>query len=255
MKRKSNIVVEPGGAMSAHPAKTSTRRGPFDDERALADLVQRIYTLERRIRESSWGGKVSTYTPPVGDGEVLNLEVPPRQPIWLKIARFLTEKRIGPIDYIARQFDQYQWITKPLFPSQLLGAEAWKRYIDSKESKPDRLRISLMGQISRSKTAAVTYMHFRQKPGENNRPDAWIHALCDNTLWPLFVYCNAIGLAETEPTIRERAMSFVPEVEMTAAIEYVRFQNDYDVAWGKLIPSGFRSRAQQIYREVLAALY
>ena len=142
MRRYSTEPTEPDMAVPVLEARTSVRESMFTSERELSDVVARVYTLERRMQESVLTGRPSKYVPSRSlAGRVENLEAAPRKSMWVKIAQFLAQKRIWPIDYIARQFDQACSLGRPLFPNQLIGDMAWQRYTNSKAEKQKELEV------------------------------------------------------------------------------------------------------------------
>ncbi|MEI8371662.1 MAG: hypothetical protein WCJ35_02390 [Planctomycetota bacterium] len=251
MRRNTRLSVE-----SSRPAPESV----FDDEQQLGDLVKRVYTLERRMQASGLTELPCDYTAaPSLDGHAKNLEVAPRQSAWLKIARFLAEEKIGPIDYIARQFDQCRSLAKPLYHNELLGVAAWQRYTESKSTKQEDLRLQLRSsRASLASTGGVSaYVVWpTTREGRDLIVESYLSVLyCDNMLPPLFTYCAAIGLAHRYPAYGEDALQLAHRLEVQAAVEYIRFRVDYDAVWHDLIPRGFRGQAEGIYRRLLSELF
>ncbi len=247
-------------ARSTGTSGRPSRRSVFDDERALAEWVSRIYTLERRLQESAITGQPSTYLPaPSLDGRAATLEAAPRSSTWTKIARFLAREQIGPIDYIARQFDQYRSVAEPLYPNKLLGDEARKRYADSKATKRSELAITLRSYGSSLSNLGGMSEYVLWPTARENRDktvEGWLSVLyCETGLSPLFVYGVAASVTHNHPAYGEDAEKLSRRFELPAAVEYIRFRRDYDVAWGELIPRGFRPQAEEIYRELLTNLF
>jgi hypothetical protein len=255
MERKRKAVSKLAEPAVTLPAKTAAKRSIFDDEEALADLVKRVYTLERRLQESCLAGKPGTYLPSSGsDADPLNLEAPRQQSTWLKVARFLAQERIGPVDYIARQFEQWwgQVLKHPFYPNQLLDAKAWERYSKSKQSKQHNLKIDLFLNRNYYKSDVTTPRYSMLE----DTMDAYIEPLFQHSKFShLFIYCVAVRLAENGPTVRKRVMYFVDKYEKVAAVTYARFSRDYDAVWSAVLPPGFSVKAKQIYRTVLAELF
>ena len=244
---------------SARPAGRPSRRSVFDDQRALAGWVSRIYTLERRLHESAITGQPSSYVPsPSLDGRMATLEAAPRSLTWTKIAHVLTREQIGPIDYLARQFDQYQSLAEPLYPNKLLGDEAWKRYADSRATKRSELETRLRSSRSAlsNQGGSSAYVLWPPRESRDTTVEGWLSVLyCDAGLSPLFVYSVAASVTHNYPAYRDDAEKLLRGSELAAAVEYIRFRRDHDVAWEELIPRGFRTRAEGIYRELLTGLF
>ena len=241
-------------------AKSAGRPRIFDDLVTLADTVKRVFTLERRMQESRLTGRPSAYVPAPGlDGRGATLEAASRKSFWLKIAVFLADKKIGPIDYLARQFDQSSALIRPLFANELLGPNAWKRYTDSKATKQQDLAIRLRSYRSslESQAGASAYIVWPQGIGRGDETvERYLSALyCDDTQFPLFAYCVAVQLGQHFPAYANDATTLARRFEVQAAVEYVRFRPDYDIVWQGLIPCGFRRRAEEIYRDLLARLF
>jgi hypothetical protein len=192
------------------------------------------------------------------DGQATNLEAAPRQHVWMKIARFLAAERIGPIDYVARQFDQCRSLAKPLYANELLGATAWQRYTESKAGKQEDLRLQLRSWRASlaSKGGPSTYIVWPEtREKRNPAVESYLSALyCDSRLPSLFVYCAALNLARDYPAYAEDAAQLACQREVPAAVEYVRFRVDYDAVWHELLPSGFRRKAETVYKNLLGAL-
>jgi hypothetical protein len=238
---------------------------PFGDEQQLADLAQRVYTLERRLCEGNLAGQPSNYSPhPKWAGRPATLESRPQFSTWRKIAKFLIERRLGPIDYIARNFDQHTLLDKPLYPNELLGTSAWERYEKSKETKRHDLTIALESQLSTFRRKAVVEFTFRQDEmagklltdaekavhAGKNRVQARLYALSCDDLSPLFVH-GVFVMLEASPEDCHLAAQAADDMEKRAALQYIRFRADYDATWEYLIPDGFGRRAEGIYRWLL----
>jgi hypothetical protein len=245
---------------NASEANRATRQSIFADVEALADLVKRVYTLEQRMRESVLTECLSTYTPsPRLDGRAATLETAARKSPWSKIATFLAEQHIGPVDYLVRQFDQSFSLLRPLWANEMLGDTAWQRYSESKAAKPKALAITLHSCRSQLIASARTsnYMVWSPKRVDRNSAvEACLSGLCcQSSFSPLFVYCAAVELERNYPAYSADAAQLSCRYERRAAVEYVRFRPDYDAAWRELIPGGFRARAEGIYREILTRLF
>jgi hypothetical protein len=232
----------------------------FTNEREMSDVVARVYTLERRMQDSVLTGRPSTYVPARSlAGRAENLETAPRKPMWAKIAQFLTEKGIWPIDYIARQFDQACSLGRPLFPNQLIGDMAWQRYTNSTATKQKELEIKLRSHKSflLCPGGASAFMVWPAvRANRSKTVEGWLSVLyCNTGLSPLFVYSVAMNLAHNQPEYADDAEKLLRGSKLAAAVEYVRFRPDHDAVWGALIPRGFRPQAERIYRELLTALF
>ena len=241
---------------SGHPSRQSV----FDDERALAEWVSRIYTLERRRQESAFTGQPNVYVPSQSlDGRAATLEAAARPSTWTKMARFLISEQISPIDYIARQFDQYKSLAEPLYATKLLGDEARKRYADSNAAKRAELEIKLRAYKSSLSTRGGSSGYIVWPKARENRDEmveGWLSVLfCDTALSPLFVYSVAASVMHNYPAYADDAEKLLSDSELPAAVEYIRFRCDYDAVWGQLIPREFRSTAKTIYRELLKNMF
>lgn len=231
----------------------------FNDPERLADVVRRVYTLERRLYELRTTGRPSEYCPvDCRKARSDNLEVAPKKSPWPKIAAFLIEKRIGPIDYIARQFDQHALLVRPPLPNELCGSLGWERYTASKNAKSNALAVQL--RFCRSHLAtAIAIDSPRVGPELQTRQsqavDRCVAALYAQNQYPaIFIYCAAADLAAKCPGCRGEARGLMREYELQSAIDYVRFRANYDEAWGRMIPPGFGQTAQRLYQQVLAGL-
>lgn len=203
--------------------------------------------------------KPSCYTPTAdSDEREENLELPPREPVWERVAGFLGERRIGPIDYIARQFDGAAPLHRPLYPTHLLGDVAWKRYNDSKATKQAELQKKLHTYVTRLKSGvgSSNYLVWHERDNRDQKVESCLSVLyCDTSLSPLFIYCMAGHLSRMYPAYAEDAAGQIRRHEEGAAVEYVRFREDYDTAWGELIPAGFRPTAEATYKRLLDRLF
>jgi hypothetical protein len=179
--------------------------------------------------------------------------------MWVKIAQFLAQARIGPIDYLARQFDQACSLGRPLFPNQLIGDKASQRYADSKAGKQKELEVKLRSYRSSllCPGGASAFMVWPgAKANRNETVEGWLSVLyCAAGLSPLFVYSVAASVTHNYPAYADDAMKLLRDSELKAAVEYIRFRRDYDAVWGELIPQEFRSKAKTIYRELLKTLF
>jgi hypothetical protein len=238
----------------------------FGDEQQLADRVMRIYTIERRLSEGNLTGQKSQYEPhPRWEGSQGTLESHPRASTWLKIAQFLRANSLGPIDYLARQFDQYSSLDKPLYPNELLGAAALQRYETSKRTKRRSLAIQKNNELSIYRCKAVVHFNFLQEETtakglaaeeeeaetRNNIMLSRLDTFGCDYFSPLFVYCVASKLVKAEPVDGRFAAAVARDVETQAALQYIRFREDFDAAWGNLIPPGFAKKAEGIYKWLL----
>ena len=238
---------------------------PFRDEQQLADLAERVYVLERRLCEGNLAGQPSNYSPhPKWAGRPATLESGPQFSTWRKIARVLVERGPGPIDYIARNFDQRTSLDKPLYPNELLGASALERYEKSKKTKRRDLTIVLDSQLSTFRRKAVVEFAFRQDEmarelltaadeamhTRKNLVEARLYALSCDDISPLFVYGVFVMLSASLEDCRLAAQA-ASDMEMQAALQYIRFRTDYEATWEYLIPPGFGRRAEGIYRWLL----
>ena len=260
MRRNPSVSVQAANRLAASKRGRPSQGNVFDDLSRLGDLVECIYTLERRMQESGLTERPSAYTAISSlDRHAANLEVAPRQPVWMKIARFLAGERIGPLDYIARQFDQCRSLAKPLYPNELLGAAAWKRYIESKATKQEDLKLQLRSYRSSlaSNDGLSAYVVWStSRANRDTTVESYLSALyCEQALSPLFVYCVAVDVVHNHQAYEEDAAKLVHRFEVQAAVEYVRFRSEYDSAWGELIPLGFRGKAEEIYRNLLGKLF
>ena len=231
----------------------------FEDVNRLAQLVKRIYVLERRLHESVLTRKPSRYLPrdERHPGAISPELTRPRHSVWENVAQFLAEQQIGPIDYIARQFDQYASLSKPLFPTCLLGEAAWQRYTDSKTTKRQDLAHRLRGYMSRwgSSSSCSFGIDWQERPGRNAAVEDRLSVLyCDESLPPLFVFCAGMLLAREHRAYADESEDWARRYEVEAAVEYIRFRRDYDAVWQRLVPHGFRERAEDIYRRVLSRI-
>lgn len=259
MKQQSPHHPESIAARS-YAEKTVSPPDIFGDIGRLADVVARVYTLERRLWESRTRGRPSSYLPAdIRASKSRTFEEEPRTPPWNTIASFLASKRIGPIDYIARQFDQYAMLTRPLYANELCGQQGWGRYTTSKESKPGELTTKLTLFRKSLHTAAledsvVTWSDDR--PVRDCTAERLLAALYENDSFsPLFVFCAATDLVKSYPAYADDAKGLLSQFELQAAVEYVRFRADYDRAWGTLIPRGFQEKAKGLYRGLLHQLF
>jgi len=253
--------------MSTSPRKAAgATSGVFGDEQQLADRVMRIYTIERRLLEGNYTGTGSQYTPhPRWGGREGTLESAPRFSTWLKIARFLITRNLGPIDYLARQFDQYTSLSKPLNPNELLGDVAWERYATSKKTKHQDLAIEKNSALAKFRCKAEVEFSFLQEEmtakgltndeaesqTKDNILESRLYALYCGELPPLFVYGIACKLVEDAPDDYRFSAAFMDNVEVQAALQYIRFREDYDDVWGNLIPPGFGKKAEELYKQLL----
>ena len=208
-------TVEPIGLDVAVPVlegRTSVRQGIFAGEQEMSEVVARVYTMERRMQESVLTRRPSTYVPARSlAGRTDNLETAPRQSVWVKIAQFLALKRIGPIDYLARQFDQACSLGRPLFPNQLIGDMAWQRYTNSKAEKQKELEVKLRSYESSLLCpggASAFIVWPAARANRNETVEGWLSALyCDTALSPLFVYSVAASVKHNHPAYADDAES------------------------------------------------
>lgn len=231
----------------------------FDDAERLANVVQKVYTLERRLYELRSSGHASGYCPADYHKTCSNnLELVPRKPPWPTIAAFLIKKRIGPIDYIARQFDQYALLARPPLPNELCGPRGWERYTTSKATKPRELTVQLRFCRSHLATEMETGGLLVWSESQTDRSPAverCLSAMYGETSYPaLFIFCVMAELAAKYPSHRDDAHDLMGRFELQAALEYLRFHSDYDEAWGKMIPAGSLQRARRLYQQVLWGL-
>lgn len=241
-------------------AKAAPRQDTLTNEQEVSDMVKRIYILERRMWESTYTGQPSTYMPVRSlDGREETVESASRQSAWTSIARFLIENRLGPVDYIARQFDQFESLARSPYPNQMLGDQAWQRYTVSKATKPRALEIWLRtckSSLVTQDTLAGYILWPKTRENRDATVEAYLSTLyCDNNLPPIFVHCVAVHIAQNHPAYAEDAESVIRRSEMQAAVEYVRFRSDYDAVWQELIPVGFRQKAKLFYRDIVMKLF
>jgi len=178
----------------------------------------------------------------------------PRHSIWENVSHFLAKRQIGPIDYVARQFDKYASLMNPLFPTNLLGEAAWKRYTDSKATKLTDIAQRLHGDLSKLHSPAYSCgIDWQERPGRDITVEERLSVLyCDSSLSPLFIFCAGMLLARQHPAYADEAAGRARRYEVEAAVEYIRFRADYDTVLRPFLPEGFRARAEGIYREILS---
>ena len=231
---------------------------PGDCER-LADLSMRVYMLEYKL----WHDRASREDAeaeaerPCGKDDALS-EFSPRHLVWNKVASFLFEKHTSPVDFIARQFDEWKRGSRPPFPDDLLSPAAWKRYELSKVHKGLRLWKALQSETENFRQLVVEVTHrFRLISSDaSTREERWLYALYedDDQMSPLFKHYTAISVAAEEGPLVAQFRRCAQQHEETARVEYIRFRAEYDTEWEILIPDGFPSQAEHTYLASLQEL-
>lgn len=181
-----------------------------------------------KLRSNYWLNRNLTY----GQGD---------NNIWYLLARKLTSKIVPLSLFIDSQFFSSKRLHRPPSPKQLLGKKAFQRYEKYRDSQDgsieERMSIKLQSLIQIARTNVVHII----KCGRQTTENAVLTTLHDyqDEFPPLFCYSL---LTQMENISHKKQVYF-----LDAVLEYVPLRDEYDEAWGTILPVGFRELALKTY--------
>lgn len=218
------------------PGEVDSQAQP-DMSPELAALCQRlrdIYVIECR-RSQPGLENYGSRRMPAWDGGVDDFGRE-RESVWPKLARFIASNGFDPVRYIRSQFQATRYETRIPLPTTLMTDSAVSRYRASLANTVSALQLDLQNQRYSLQVRLAEFAVLRQYTPLQHLE----MAIADERsvqASPLFRYCvaSSAGLERLVQYFRSAALS-----------QYVFQQEDYDTAWGNVIPYALRTAATEL---------